>query len=313
MKPPKAPLLMTRTTSPGRAPSATARTSRSTSASARASTPSGPEVGDHPLGVEPLVRGHHVVGLRHLEGDAGRRRRAPPRTPSWWMSPAARVRAGLEHRPQPPPREAGPDGGDRLPDGRRVVGEVVDDDHPAHLAAHLLPPPHAREAWRGPAAISSNSSPSARVAATTPSAFSTLWAPPPGSVAAPSGAAALEHREAGARPGRAPGRARRSPPGAAAAGARRSPPGRARSARSGARSGTPRSPRGSRPAAGGARSARTPPRSGRGRGRCPRGRTRRWSGWRCAAGSGGTSAPCRSRPCRTRRPRRRSAGPSPSR
>ena len=124
-----------------------------------------------------------------------------------------------------------------------MVGEVVHDEHPADLPAQLLAPPHAGEVAK-PRAISSGSSPSARAAATTPSAFSTLWAPPTGSARDPERAAALQDREAGAlRPER---EVARGVVGAGRAGPRRSrrAPCEA-AARSAPRSGTPRRPRGS--------------------------------------------------------------------
>src|SRR5439155_1743667 len=57
----------------------------------------------------------------------------------------AGVRAGLEHSTQPPPRVALAERRERAGDRRRMVGEVVDDGHPADRANHLLAPPHAAE------------------------------------------------------------------------------------------------------------------------------------------------------------------------
>ena len=98
MKPPNAPLLMTRMTSPGRAPSTTTRDQAVDVGVGARVDPSSPEVGDHPLRVKPLVGGHHVVGLRHLQGDAGRRRRKRLHVLCLVHAPAARVRPGLERR-----------------------------------------------------------------------------------------------------------------------------------------------------------------------------------------------------------------------
>ena len=150
MKPPKAPLLMTRTTSPGRVASATARTRRSTSASARASTPRARSSATTPLGVEPLVRG----GTMSWGSGTWRATHGAPASAStysaWWMRRRLVFDRGSKTAQS---RRSGKRARMAAIVARTAVGWCAKSSMtrtPPDLSAHLLPAPHAREGGETP-------------------------------------------------------------------------------------------------------------------------------------------------------------------
>jgi hypothetical protein len=128
MNPPKAPLDITRMTSPER----------------RCLNTLVAQGGDHLVDVELFVDRDLVVRLRH----SNRRNRGTLECAGVLhlvdVAPAG-VRPRLEYRPEPPVRIALANAVDCLAHGRGVVREVVDHEHTVNLGANLLAAFHSLE------------------------------------------------------------------------------------------------------------------------------------------------------------------------
>ena len=137
--PPKPPLLITSTWSPGRAAATTDFTSRCRSSNACALSPSGASasVRFQPSASRPVgAPSEHEIGV----SQARRQLRLH-------HAELHRVRARLEHREDAGivTADAGTKAGDRGVDRGRMVREIVVDGHAVHAAAHFHPALHVAE------------------------------------------------------------------------------------------------------------------------------------------------------------------------